>query len=228
MNINAATIDRIIADVLAKLGEPADRDATVPVSQQNNSASAPKAFDLDLSHAGVLTGEMLEKLNADSVIRVATSVVLTPSAREVISKRSLTLLDTVTSGKGTVNESSALKPQLLVVTSTRETRTLADALKKDGWSIDYPGCDGDAIKVARSAICRGETNFAAILAPKPNRTAQRLNRTRNVLAAAVFPETSVGELQSEGEWNVACLAADRWASFRLKKTLETLAKGAAG
>lgn len=234
MNIDSTTIDRIVADVLAKMSTVDNRATAVPAvqsgavgvstnaSQKQTTPSTTKSFDIDLSHVGVITGEMLESLKPGAAVRTSKSVVLTPTARDLIKKRNLRMADTAPQNHSARENKSSLRPHLLVVTSTPETRTLADNLKSAGWQIDYPGCDGDAIKAARSAICRGESNFVAIIAPKPNRTAQRLNRTRNVLAAAVLPEINVNELIAEGHWNVACLSAERWASFRLRKTLEQL------
>lgn len=212
----------------AKPVEASDAASNRGLESQSKSSVA-KAFDLDLSHSGVLTGEMLASVAPGASIRVSKSVVLTPSARDAVRMQSLVLVDAGQNGtQSTANAQSSVRAQLLVVTSTPETRSLADAMKKSGWEIDYLGCDGEAVKAARSAVCRGESNFVAIVAPKPHRTAQRLNRTRNVLAAAVLPEINVNDLIAEGEWNIACLSAERWASFRLRKTLDQLAKGAAG
>lgn len=239
MNIDSATIDRIVADVLAKMSTVDKRATAVPAapsrvvdnaghgSQNQGTPATTKSFDVDLSHARVITGEMLETLKDGASVRTSKSVVLTPSARELIKRRGLRFAVSASSGKEIAAKKSALRPHLLVVNVTPETRSLADHFKQVGWHVDYPGCDGDAIKLARSAVCRGESHFVAIVAPKPNRTAQRLNRTRNVLATAVLPENNVQELIAEGHWNVACLSADRWASFRLRRTLEQLAKGAA-
>ena len=214
MTLNPATVDRIVADVMASLrGGPPTRPSASPV------VTPKPAFDLDLRHAGVVTGEMLDAARDGAAVAVAKRVVLTPSAREAVRRRSIVLRKDAAADA----PKSASKAALLVVTSTPATRRLAEQL---GWAADFPGCEGEAIAAARSRVCRGESDFVAVVAPGPHRTAQRLNRTRGVLAAAVTPETPAADVIGEGQWNVACLSADRWSPFAMRRTLEHLAGAA--
>ena len=210
MTFDSATVDRIVSDVMSAMTPTRARTAAVPAK-----VDAP-TFARDLRHAGVVTGEMLDGLDAGATVAVAKKHVLTPSARDAVRTRSLTLRSEAAAALNT----KAARTALRIVRSTPMTRRLAEQL---GWPCDYPGCDGDAVADARSLICRGDADFVAVIAKQPHRTAMRLNRTRGVSAVAVRSQTPLDAVFAEGEWNVACLPEEGWSPFALKRAVERLA-----
>ena len=216
MTFDPATVDRIVSDVLSAMTPP--RTETAAKRGAIPAKVAAPSFDRDLRHAAVLTGEMLDGLDAGATVAVAKKHVLTPSARDAVRTRSLTLRAEAKAASNTKSVRTALR----IVRSTPLTRRLAERL---GWPCDYPGCDGDAVADARSMVCRGDADFVAVVAAGPHRTAMRLNRTRGVSAVAVSPQTPLEAILAEGEWNVACLSAEGWSPFALTRAVERLAGG---
>lgn len=203
MTFPPALVDRIVAEVSRRLAE-GDGGGTSP---------SPAA---DLRGHRVLTGELLEmKCEPGARVAIDAAAILTPTARDAVRQRGLTLEasspETVAKAIGYVHQ----------VESSPATSALVRQL---GWPSRLTDTES-AIEQTRSAICRGEHGFVAILTDDPHRTAARLNRQKTVWAFVPSPDAQAAA--GDG-WNVACLSASSGSGVAIARLLQRLASRAKG
>lgn len=171
---------------------------------------------VDLRSERVLTGERLDHIAPGSRLRVAPGIVQTPTARDAIRQRKLTLVTTAPDVSSPVTQ-----PLVLRVQSDAAATSLA---KRLGWPSELTETDA-AIARGRSAICRGESPLVVILTEQPHTVAARLNRQSGVWAFAGDLEAAAAESAC---FNIICTRVDGAAAFRLPRLLQSLATQAAG
>ena len=200
MTITPALVDRIVAEVSRRL-------------------AAEASGAVDLRSERVLTGELIEaRCRPGQTIQTSEQVVWTPTARDAARKMNL-----ATGSTGSLATSpKPTRAQLQLV----QTGPMVDAVARIlGWPSTVTDTD-DAIAATRSAICRGESDFVVVTTTDPHRVAARLNRQRNVWAAAVPPGCDLDTL-GEG-WNVLCLQVAGYAAIPTARRIAAMAATTGG
>ncbi|MEW4529096.1 hypothetical protein [Maioricimonas sp. JC845] len=237
MSLDAATIDRIVANVLSQLGStpaaatdaPASDVAAAPAPSVSPAPSAPAPVRLD---EAVITADVLERQAAGaSVVEVGKKAVITPAARDTARERRIEIIRTGESPKANAQptaktvrpEAKPGSPSALacVVRHTDAVdRVLDDVLP--GARKELLGCPDDAAKLAISALCRGETGQVLIFAEQTHRAACLANRNSKVKAVAIRDVLDVKAIRKQLRANVWCIDPADMSWFELRQLLRTI------
>ena len=92
------------------------------------------------------------------------------------------------------------------------------------WRRELLGCPDDAAKLAISAIARGETNTAVILAAQTHRAACLANRNEAVKAVAIRDAADVPVVRKQLRANVWCGDPSGRSWFELRNLMRAISK----
>ncbi|QDU39416.1 hypothetical protein Mal4_37610 [Maioricimonas rarisocia] len=235
MSFDAATIDRIVANVLSQIGStPAARDDALirdvtPVVDAPAPRPSPAPLRLD---EAVITADILErKATGTSVVEVGKKAVITPAARDTARERGIEIIRTGESTRSNAHpKADAVRPDAkpgspsALVCVVRHTdavdRVVDDVLP--GAKKELLGCPDDAAKLAISAICRGETGQVLIVAEQTHRAACLANRNDKVKAVAVRDVLDVKAIRKQLRANVWCIDPTDMSWFELRQLIRSI------
>ena len=219
MNIDSATIDRIVAGVLNQLTEGGER------AQEDVTAGGAK-LTADVVTAGVLLGAV----NGQSRIVVSEKAIVTPAAWDTAKERGVEIVRSAglgdddssfkTSSKGPASEGAA-SPLLIIVRNTEAVERIWDEMKTS-WRRELLGCPDDAATLATSAVCRGDAEVIVILAEQTHRVACLANRNERIKAVAVNDSRDLRTIKQQLRANVWCLDPTERSWFELRRLLQVI------
>jgi len=216
MNIDAQTIDNIVAGVLRQLG------TTTIVESADESPSETSVFAQALAlEDQVITEDVLsEKATGADSLLIPQSAVITPSGRDWLRKQDITWRrvsrQTQSSTKASWN--------LIVATPSEAIEKLNEEMTRWGWTVD---CVSGA---EEAAVC-GVTNLddstegVVILTSEPERVACRANRHSHVRAASVAMVTDIPRVRQQLGANLVSVCPESRSFFELRNIMKTLAAG---
>lgn len=227
-----AVIDRIVQGVLAQLGAPGGEGAHSPRPAEirpGGRPAAPRSLSID-EHV-ITAGLLAERANGAAVVEVGARALVTPAAWDYLREHGLTLRRC---GEPNVNERAATLPHsftapgrlaglLIVVRSTPAVERLWESLQ-ESWRRELLGCPDDAARLAISALSRGETSLAVILAAQTHRAACLANRHETVKAVAVRDAAEVRLVRRQLRANVWCADPDEQSWFELRNLFRAIEK----
>jgi hypothetical protein len=231
VSADSALIDRIVQEVLTQLGRDGVRaDAKPPVA----TAVIP-AVDagVQISERIVTADVLNERVNGSRVVVVGPKALVTPAAWDLIRERDLTLRrsdakpQVSDAGRATPSDKKPAavvqRPLLFVIRNTDAVERLWSDLQAT-WRRELLGCPDDAAKLAISAIARGETNAAVILAEQSHRAACLANRSDAVKAVAVRDAADVPVVRKQLRANVWCVDPTGRSWFELRNLMKAINK----
>ncbi len=228
MDLSEQTIQRIVADVLSRLGTgstPA-RDA-MPLSR-DPQGSVSLRVDTVILEERIITADLLaERAGAAVAITVGPQALVTPAARDFLRDRGVELRRaakrspqnaSLAAGAATGAAGSTLSPLLVVVRNTPAVERLWEELRQT-WKRELLGCPDDAAKLAISALTRGESACVVILAEQSHRAACLANRNERVKAVALREAAEVRRIEKQLRTNVWCVDPTGLSYFEVKNLL---------
>jgi hypothetical protein len=227
---DSALIDRIVQGVLTQLSGDGVRAETKP--QAATPVTSTADIGVQISER-IVTAEVLnERVNGSRVIIVGPKALVTPAAWDLVRERDLTLrrsdakLQAADLSQTTSAEKKApagQRPLLFLVRNTDAVERLWSDLQGT-WRRELLGCPDDAAKLAISAIARGETNTAVILAQQAHRAACLANRNDVVKAVAVRDAADVPVVRKQLRANVWCVDPSARSWFELRNLIKAINK----
>lgn len=233
MNVDVQTIDRIVAGVLHQLGADGDHAPAGFTSETrrhgggaehpDSREASPKAGEGDsiVITANIVTANILEEVQGESGVSVSQRAIITPAAWDIARERGIAITRGENSHATPVKfaaehvEKCAGSPLLVGVRHTDAVGRLWDDLQET-WQRELVGCPDDAVSLAISAICRGETSVVVILAEEVHRAACLANRNERIKAVAVRDAGEVKSVRSEMGANVWCIDPRGRSWFELR------------
>lgn len=206
MQLDTATIERIVGDVLKELGTP----ATAPraVSSDNHQPSAVRI------HETVITAALLaERLNGQKAVSIDRRALLTPSAQDLIRERNVAVQRQASAPAQTARPGT----KFIVVTTHPSINGLCtEAIRELAGSTD------EAAKHSISAICRGEADRVVVFTNRPHLAACLGNRNDRIRAAVASDAGDVRSVAQEFSVNVWCVDPSGRGSFELAQLWKTI------
>lgn len=207
-------VDKIVRDVIEQL-------RTLPETKQSPGTAQPTVL-----HEKVITEELLvQQLNGSKRIEVGAKSVLTPSARDFLSKRNIEWQRQPETKSTTQTDWKAI----IVQSTSAVTAALNDLEQSTGtcWQREIAGTTCEAVSVAVSAICRAEANAVVIFTGKPESVACRANRNLKVRAAVVGDVRRTESIKTEMGVNLFCINPDGKTYIELRNLLRAATSGGA-
>lgn len=228
MNLDSATIDRIVAGVLDQLaggGDGAPADFTAETRRHGGSAES-----VALKESVVTAEVLLGHVSGTSQVVVSERGIITPAAWDAARERGVEIVrasvastssEARSSERHTSEATTSSLPQLIVVKHTDAVDRLWEDLRGH-WRRELLGCPDEAAALATSAICRGETSTVAILATQPHRAACLANRNETIKAVAIQDVGDVRSIRKQLRANVWCLDPSGRSWFELRNLLRSI------
>ena len=220
MKIDEAMIERIVGDVLRRLGTPSgDARADATFSRVPPGHASPESIVLS---ERIITADLLaERVNGAAVVAVGARSLVTPAAQDFLRDRGLTLRRSESKATSRDESKSTLAPLLVVVRNTPAVDRLWQDLQST-WKRELLGCPDDAAKLAISAITRGEAVQVVILAEQTHRAACLANRDDKVKAVAIQDAGDVRTARKQLRVNTWSLNPTNLTWFVLKNVIRAM------
>ncbi len=212
MKHDNALVDQIVQDVMEQL-------QSLPETKQSPGAAQPTIL-----HERVITEELLEqKLNGSKRIEVGAKSVLTPSARDYLSKQKIEWQRQTETKSTTQTDWKAI----VVQSTSAVTAALKDLEQSTQtcWKQEITGTTCEAVSAAVSAICRAEADGVVVFTGKPESVACRANRNLKVRAAVVGDVRRTESIKTEMGVNLFCINPDGKTYIELRNLLRTVTSG---
>ena len=214
MKYDIVLVDQVVRYVMQQL-------RTLPESKQPSRASQPTVL-----HERVITEELLEQqLNGAKRIEVGAKSVLTPSARDYLSKQKIAWQRQPDTKSTTQTHWKAIS----VLSTSAVTAALNDLEQSTQtcWNQETAGTTGEAVAAAVSAICRAEADGVVIFTGRPESVACRANRNMKVRAAALGDVRRAKSVKTEMGVNLFCINPDGKTYIELRNLLRAVTLGGA-
>lgn len=218
MTTETELIERIVHEVLRRLGTPAE------TLRSNGSESGL----LEINDA-VVTGDLLaERVNGTTALKLGSKTVLTPSARDFIRANQLDVHrgdsrpdspPAKNSGRSASATSAAVR--VLVVDNSAALDRALDDLALTAEKFDCPDA---AAETAAEAIQRRDVHTVLLFASWNHRAAMLANRHDKVRAAAVNDAGRIAAAHKQMKPNVWCLDAGTGSYFELRNQIRSLTR----
>lgn len=240
MNIDAQTIDRIVAGVLKQLsakGNGAPAVLATETRRQGDGAEHSISREAAPSGAGngvvainasVITADVLPGgVNNETRVIVPLRAIVTPAAWDAASERGLEIIRDNAGLAAPFTDAAdnelrtAAARLLIVVRHTDAVGRLAEDLR-GRWRREPVDCPDDAAALAISGICRGDASMAMIFAEQAHRAACLANRNERVKAAAIRDAVDVPIVRRQLRANVWCLDPTGRGWFELRRLLQAI------
>lgn len=204
-------IDQIVRSVLARM-------------QASGGCKPPDAGDRAISlNAKVITGDLLEStVNGTKNVTIGQQAVLTPSARDIIRQRGITIQ------RGTESTSAAATSNrwhAIVVKSTPALEgALSDAMNSSEMlsGRKLVGSNDEAAQTVINDICRAEADGVVVFSEHPQLVACLSNRNRSVRAAIADNAATIKAVSKAMSANVFCVNPVDQPWFHLRNILRQL------
>ncbi len=194
MRTEREQIDRIVREVLSRLS------ASAAAYQSNGHQPSPP--DRVIFTETVITGDMLsERGAADQAVDIGEAAILTPTARDWIRSRNITVRR-VTKHRNNTIQQTKHDTAVVVVNSTS---VLEELLADAGLSPQSFDCPDDAAESAAERITSGIAGQAVVFAVWCHRAAMLANRHAKVRAAVIHEIPDVRRIAKQMKPNVWCL-----------------------
>lgn len=201
MNVRPELIDEVVQGVLQALQQPGSAHHTAAAASSppshanasNSSSDNHSGGELVLTDLGVLTADILaERLQKQLAIRIRSSAVLTPTARDFIRERGLE----VRMGE-TVTTKSSSSPWRIIL--QRPIAGLDHSQSQMNRSAELKLGNGliENLEDARSSLARAECAGIVLTTDTPHRAACLANRAGHVRASLVRPGDDVRQIMAE-------------------------------
>ena len=216
-----------VARIVPASGGRASAAGWSPPGANNNSVQASteeiKTFTLE---APVITGDVLQQhINGATRITIAQHAILTPSARDLIRQRGITIHRQT----ATATQSAIGNRWTAIVTKTTPALQIAldDAIQSPGAIVsrELVGTIDEAVQTAVSLICRADADGAIIFSEHPQRAACLANRNRRIRAAMANDAGSVKSVTAAMGANLLCINPVDLPFFGLRNILRQLSAG---
>jgi hypothetical protein len=214
MKYDTVLVDQIVRDVMQQL-------RSLPETKQSSTAAEPVVL-----HERVITEELLEQqINGAKRIEIGVKSVLTPSARDFLSKQKI---------KWQRQSQTIFTTQIhwkaIVVQSTSAVTAALNDLEHSTqtcWKQEIAGTTCEAVSEAVSALCRAEADGVVIFTAKSESVACKVNRNLKVRAAVVGDVRRAESIKTEMGVNLFCINPDGKTYIELRNLLRAVTAGAA-
>ena len=171
----------------------------------------------------IITGDLLaSRVNGDKTVNIGQHAVLTPSARDLMRQRGITIQRQTTTTKQTASGSRWVA---IVTKCTTALKTaLDDAIQKPGAivSCELVGTNDEAVQTAVGLICRANADGAIIFSEPPQLAACLANRNRRIRAAIANDAGTVKAVTAAMGANLLCINPVEQPFFGLRNILRQL------
>ena len=234
MTTDSALIDRIVHGVLTQLAGPVvvRADASPEPDAANDAQGGGAGKPVEISER-IVTAELLaERVSGATEIAIGARSIVTPAGWDYVHELGLTVRRGGTSPQATDHNrsesaaaggSAGLELLLIVVRNTPAVDRLYEDLSAH-WRRELLGCPDDAAKLAISAVSRGETSMAVILAEQAHRAACLANRNAAVKAVVVPDAPDVRLVRKQLRANVWCVDPENKSWFELRNLIRAIEK----
>lgn len=228
VSLPSTLIDRIVAGVLAQLGETGVRAAggvggPAPGrrEEEGKGIERPESGAVELTDR-VVTAEVLQTLPPGvRAVVVPPQAIVTPAARDVAGLRGLRIERTAPTAGAPSAGNSTLRSLLIQVHHTAAVARLWDDLQAT-WRRELLGCPDDAARLAIAEVARGAAATVVILAEPAHRAACLANRHERVKAVAIHDTADVAVVRRQLRANVWCLNPLDKPWFELRRIFQSL------
>lgn len=216
--IDPKIIDKVVAEVLAQIR---GRMGSAPRTNSNGQA-------VELADR-VITAELLkEKIPNGGALRITAKAILTPSARDEIKAKGISIQRDTGVSKGKL---TSAKGVIVASHLPGVVQDLINDVKKHSsanWRVEMESGVSQVVERIQSVICRGESPQVLAFVKTPHEAACLVNRNAQCRAAVVRTDADVRIVRSEMAANVifADLSQPTFHGLRriLKASEETVAQ----
>lgn len=238
MNVDAATIERMVREVLSQ-AQPrtAVRDNAVTTAPEKlltvpavstTPAESKQTPPATVIPDRIITADLLaESVKPGAKIVIAKRAIITPAANDYLRNNRITFERQETTQSGSSQESVRWK--ILVSGVAEHTVRAVDTVCQQRHHVtrDIIGTATEAANLAISAICRAEVTGVIVVTGSPEVSACRANRNTSIRAAVVSDLQSWLRIQSQLRPNVVCISPQGRSFMELQNVLNKVVTGSA-
>lgn len=238
MNVDAATIERMVREVLSQTQPRAavredavtkapEKLLTVPAvsTTQAESRQTPSATVI---RDRIITADLLQdSVKAGAKIVIAKKAIITPAANDYLRNNRITFERQETTQYGT--SQGSVRWKVLISGVAEHTVRAVDAVCQQRHHVtrDIIGTSAEAANSAISAICRAEVAGVIVVTDSPEVVACRANRNTSIRAAVVNDLQSWSRIQNQLQPNVVSLSPQGRSFMELQNVLNKVVTGPA-
>lgn len=240
MNVDAATIERMVREVLSQTqpSEPIransaatpsipDKLLTVP-SVGTPAHEKPAATNAVMIRDRIVTADLLqEQAKPGSKIVIAKKAILTPAAQDYLRNSRITFERAdATTADGT---QTSVRWKILVSGVTEHTVRAVEAVCQQRRNVqrELAGSASESVAAAMSAISRAEVAGVIVVTTSPEVVACKANRQAAVRATVVTDLASWSRVQPQLKPNVVCISPQARSFMELQNLLNKVVTGPA-
>ena len=223
MKVDDRLIQRIVADVLTRLGMS-------PAGEENEAVDRPEAQTV-LSERVITEAALATQLNGNSSIIIGAETILTPSARDYLKAHKIPCCRENTDELKEESQSTSRKGRWRVITASDDSavkRILEDLDKvlNADWSKAYVGQPAEVVSLAVSVLCRAEVDGVVVFSngAGAERVVCRSNRNQRVRAAVVNDARKIDALIRQMGVNLIAIDPVGKSYFELMNLLRAVTK----
>ena len=214
-------IETIVRSVLEQLQRGENVARTVSAS---GGCKPPDSHNTPVSiEDTIITGDLLaSQVNGNKTVNIGQHAVLTPSARDLMRQRGITIQRQTITATQTANGS---RWTAIVTKCTPALKTaLDDAIQSPGAIVsrELVGTNDEAVKTAVGLICRADTDGAIIFSEHPQLAACLANRNRRIRAAIADNAATIKAVTAAMGANLLCINPVEQPFFGLRNILRQL------
>ena len=174
----------------------------------------------------IITGDLLaSRVNDNKTVNIGQHAVLTPSARDLMRQRGITIQRQSTTATQTANGSRWVA---IVTKCTPALKTaIDDAIQSPGAIVsrELVGTNDEAVQTAVGLICRADADGAIIFSEHPQLAACLANRNRRIRAAIANDAGTVKAVTAAMGANLLCINPVEQPFFGLRNILRQISAG---
>lgn len=221
--MNAATVDRIVANVLKTISTTRAAQAAPVVADKHIVEQNTIEITATVFSDPVVTAELLEKCELGQAVELIGKAIVTPAAQDIIRERRLNVTRTQIASKKTLSAKAESESNKRAAVIVHHTAAIDQVLGEFGVTTrELVGCPDDAAKFAISELCRGAVSSVVIFAEQTHRAACLANRNDKIKAVAIRDQADVNAIKKQLRANVWCLDPTGRSYFELRNIFKSI------
>lgn len=236
MRLDAAVLERIVADVMAQIAtrqmpasahtQDAQRASAGLPSMSANVAKTTTAAPRLLTDK-IITEELLERVwNGETQLKICRQSIITPTGQDFLRIRKINW--SRADSRAEVTPSEFADWLAITVRSTPAVSQVIDHLQTASdvrWKTQLLGGTDEAVAGAIGAICRAEAAGVVVLTQSTAAVACLSNRNRSIRAAVIQDAQSIDVVKRDLSPNVFVLDPTGKSFFEMRQLTKVLSAG---
>ena len=222
MNVTSEQFEFIVKRVLERLGSyaPAPVSARGPASVSAVEIESRQVPEIRIEQPVITQALLSETTTGSAQVRIGPKAILTPSARDFVRHRGLTIVR-----EPSQKVATTIRFLLIATAAAPQVSAAVDDLRRVGITCEVrlSGLPAEAAAQATSTLCRGEAERVVVVTDQPELVACLANRNDRVRAAAVSGTAAVERAKATLNANLLAVDAGAIGAHELKSLLKAFA-----